>query len=245
MSIFPFLSNVFSHHLAWIGGILTIIGLIEKVRDASVPIPRPVIWWSVGLLLFVASYEAWMDEHQNAAVLIGEKAILTSVNSQLSTTNTNLIGQLGAKDRPVIIQVPPDPEIEKLLQRQDTELGKLKSQQPSPKKRALQVSHDMLMFLGDRTKSQPTFPIPTSATTREDSRRQDEQFTQLYEKWMRETAAEYQVRFSVPVAQILEDAKAAGIDTSGLGLCGISNGNTFGIQRCAASVGTLAEKLPH
>jgi len=72
VSLFLFLSNLFGHTLAWIGGILTLIGIIEKFTNKALIIRRSLIWWSAGGLLLIASFQAWLDEHHNVTTLIYE-----------------------------------------------------------------------------------------------------------------------------------------------------------------------------
>ncbi len=49
--------------------------------------------------------------------------------------------ELREHERPMIMQIPP--ELDRLLQHQDQELSKLRDSQPSPRKKALQLSNDI------------------------------------------------------------------------------------------------------
>src|SRR5258708_13811850 len=94
-------------------------------------------------LIFVVSFSlaafflAWRDEFTSAGKLSSTTSQLTGENRILKQENETLTNKLADKERPIIVQAAPAPEIEKLLRRQDEELAKLKNSLPSPKKRAL------------------------------------------------------------------------------------------------------------
>jgi hypothetical protein len=228
------------------GGVVT--GLISVgERLFGKPLPKKAYF-----LIFVVSFSlaafflAWRDEFRRADGLASSNSQLSAENGLLKQTNGTLTSKLMEKERPIILQATPDPQIEKLLRRQDEELAKLKNSLPSPKKRALQVSTDLLKFLTEREKAQPSFPMPRDNTTREEFTKQQDGFEQAYLQWMNGTATESQARFAIPLAQVLEDMKAENIDTGNVsGFCTFFNGNTFGIQNCATGIGVLAQKLSH
>jgi hypothetical protein len=240
--VFSYIAAIFDHWLASWGAVgLLVVAMIEKLHK---PISKKWFIWAATSCALIAMFQAWNDEHTRADQLSSDKSALVGANNTLTKENGHLGDLLREKDKPIIVQAAPDPEVDKLLKRQDEELTNLKTQLPSPKKRALQVSTDILKFLGDRVKNQPTF-FPTTGETGEDWRRQNDQFSQDYMKWMNETAAKYQVQFAIPIAEVLQDMKSEGIDISGVDICNVSNGNTFAIQKCGVGLGTLAEKLQH
>jgi len=98
-SLSPFIHNVFDHHLSWVGGILTLIGVGELLLRKKLLIPPK---WVVRIgiaFLFVACGQAWFDEHRNVETLIGEKARLSGQVAHLQAENA-------FKDKPIILQVP-------------------------------------------------------------------------------------------------------------------------------------------
>jgi hypothetical protein len=160
----------------------------------------------------------------------------------LEHENLTLRDELMAKDRPVILQYTTDPQIAKMLNQQTQELLKLKNSLPSPKKKALQLSNDMIKFSQDITRNLPTLPAIRTAS-REEYIAQMDQFSRGYAQFLNNKAADYNGQFSVRLASLEEDIKAAGLPDS-LGMCQHSNGNTFMMENCATLVGVLADKLP-
>lgn len=113
-----FLSDLFAHHWAWVGGILTIIGLAEKIWNKAIVVPRWVIWFLALVLLFVASCQSWLDEHRNVETLINEKSSCYSgwnsakfeikgkdgMIQGLQGTVAKCLVQLSSVERPVKLQ---------------------------------------------------------------------------------------------------------------------------------------------
>jgi len=70
--IWLFLSALAAHWLFTFGGIaLVIFGLIEKYRHKETE--KRVYWGVAVALLVVASYQAWLDEHNNTANVIDQR----------------------------------------------------------------------------------------------------------------------------------------------------------------------------
>jgi hypothetical protein len=68
-----FVSAVAAHWLFTFGGIaMVVFGLYEKFKHKETA--KWVFWGLAVVLLLVAFYQAWSDEHANAAVVIEEKA---------------------------------------------------------------------------------------------------------------------------------------------------------------------------
>jgi hypothetical protein len=144
------------------------------------------------------------------------------------------------------VQAAPDPEVQKLLKRQDEELARLKSKMPSPKKRALQLSNDLLRFLDEQMKTQPQLPMPHAGMTMEELTKQRDGYSALYIQWMNQTSSEERNRFALRMAEVFQDMQDEKIDGNATSsMCQFFNGNTFGIQECATSIGVLAQKLSH
>src|SRR5689334_14426796 len=188
----------------------------------------------------VSCFFAWQDEYTSAE-WGGQEIIRLGIRSSDQAMQiSQLEGQLAQKDRPILLTQAPDPEIRKLLQRQEVELAKIKTELPSPKKKALQLSKDMLSFASTVLKNQPNPPMPLRSQTQEQYTSQMNQFQQGYLQWMNGIAGEYGRQFAVRVASLEDDIKAAGLDDT-IAECQFSNGNTFGLQRCAALIGALAD----
>jgi hypothetical protein len=95
-----FAHNVVNHHLSWIGGLLTLLGVSELMLKKKFLIsPKGVVRIGVAFLL-IACCQAWFDEHRNVQTLIDEKAALTGQVAQLQAENA-------FKDKPIVLQVPP------------------------------------------------------------------------------------------------------------------------------------------
>lgn len=224
--------------------------IVEQRFNKKIHVPKEIKWGFAVVVFMIAQGVAYHD-------LQGELEHINGLNSQLLQINSgdkirqaaleqevnHLRDLLMAKDRPIVVQAAPDLEVQKLLKRQDEELIKLKDALPSPKRKALQLSNDILKFLADRMKIQPSSPDLIGAT-REQWQQKMNEHTQNYVKWMNETAAEYQVRFGVRVSSVMEDMQTAGLNTANVQMCIFSNGNTFMTQECGARIGALAEKLP-
>lgn len=115
-----FLLSVFDHHLSWIGGILTCIGVVELIFGKKIFVaPKWVVLAGV-VLLFISCYQAWFEEHakvmEEAVYLIGENPVFV----------------LG-KDSPVTLPINTPPQL--------NVTWKTFSQHPSPAKNARQISH--------------------------------------------------------------------------------------------------------
>jgi hypothetical protein len=246
--ILEYMLAVGDHWFFWFGGIvLVIFELVKRIPNwkdkAEKWFPAKIFWGVAVLCMAIATFQAWHEEHTRAAQLSDDKIALSAKNDALNAENGRLTNQLIAKERPIVIQAVPDAEVQKLLKRQDEELAKLKNSVPSSRKKALQLSNDILNFLSDRMKTQPDTP-ELIGMTKEQWQQKMNEHGQNYDRWMRETAAEYQVRFGARVSSVSDDMQSAGLNTVNIQGCIFSNGNTFRIQQCGAQIGALAEKLP-
>jgi hypothetical protein len=238
-----FVTEVFHHWIALVTGSAVSLGILtwEKRQKTEVKWKTITTIFLAGLALSL--FFAWEDEYTSAEWREGEiyrlSGLLLGENSQIQSLQSQLV----AKDRPINLQVQPDPEIHTLLARQDAELLKLKGELPSPKKKALQLSNDILRFLSDRMKTKPNPPI-FNGTANEQRVQMSNEFEQSFLKWMSETASEYQIRFGPGVSSIIDDAQSAGLSAENIKICIFSNGNTFEIQECGSRIGALADKLP-
>jgi hypothetical protein len=233
-----YISSVFDHWLFTWGGIVLMV--IAMIQAAGKSVKTRWFFGAASVCLVIAMFQGWQDQYMSAEWRGGEISRLGGVLQGKDAQIQRLQNQLIAKDRPIILQYAADPAIAKLVARQNKQIDQ--NPLPSPRKRALQVSNDILKFLADRLKEQPSIPLPTQ-TTREDAIRRTVQFSQAYDKWMTDTGADYGVRFGVPVAEVVQNMKEAGIDVSQLNGCTYSSGNTFAIQDCGTQLGVLAEKL--
>ena len=240
-SVLGYISAIFDHWLFSWGAVgLLVVAMIEKLHK---PISKKWFVAAAGVCLLIAMFQAWKDENERAEKSSDSNKTLSAQNDALQQRNSDLTNQLVAKERPIVLQPTPDKEIEKLLRRQDEELARLKTQLPSPKKKALQLSNDMIKFSQNVTRNYPSPPIIQGAKTREEFQAQMDQYDKSYVQWMQNVAADYDGQFAVRIASLEDDIKTSGlIDT--IEMCQHSNGNTFMLERCAALIGVLAEKLP-
>jgi hypothetical protein len=79
--LFLYLSAVGNHWLFSFGGVaLVVIAIIETARKKKVA--ERIFWVLAAICLFIAFYQAWLDEHHNTEVVIGEKAEVWSKFNQ-------------------------------------------------------------------------------------------------------------------------------------------------------------------
>jgi hypothetical protein len=241
--IWTCVAGIFDHWLAIVtgSGVSLFILIKEKATD------KPVRWKAILAIFFggflISLFFAWQDEYTSAEWRGTEIARLGGLMQGKDDQIKILQNELMLKDRPVILQYTTDPKLAKLLNQNTLDLARLKNSLPSPKKKALQLSNDMIKFSQDVTRNQPTPPIFQGATTREEIGALMGKFEQGYVQWMNNMAANYNGQFAVRIVSLEEDVKAAGLPDT-LSMCEHSNGNTFGMERCAALVGVMAEKLP-
>jgi len=239
-----FISEVLTHWLAIAGGSVVSLGLLAWEKWSGTPVKWKTILLIFSLGVAVSLFFAWQDEYTSAEWRGGEVIRLSATNKGDEDQIKVLQGQLAQKDRPITLQYATDPAILKLLNRQTEELAQLKSELPSPKKRALQVSNGLLKLLADRQKAQPGFPFPTESMTQDDVRKQQNTYEQAREQWTNETLSAAQSQFALPVAQVLQDMKDENIDLGKATECRYWV-NDFMIQGCAMAIGGLAQKLSH
>jgi hypothetical protein len=244
-----YLVAVVDHWFFWFGGIVLVVFEIAKriswLRSRAERLLQPNIFWGIAATcLFISTFQAWIDEdktlQQDTQTIANLRGILQGKDAFIA----ELQKSLSEKEKPIVVNYTPDREIGIILERQEKELAELKSEVPSPKKRALQLSNEILAFESERIRNEPVFPPFRANETQEQLEKERNEFTRVSVQWTLETAAQYQLRFAVSVATVIEDMKAASLDTHEIEMCVTSNGNTFGIQHCGARIGALAEKLP-
>jgi hypothetical protein len=259
--ILGYLAAILDHWLFWWGAIgLLIVAMIEKLLNR----PLRKKWFFIAALacLVVAMFQAWNDENERAEKLLTANGTLTTQNRTLQQDKDRLVAELANKDRPLVVQVPPDPEISKILKTYQSELARLANQVSSPKKRALQVSTDILKFLGEREKGQPILSAKRSVVLNDGGRlgshplgetgyRRDLEWTQQAERheqamtrYLNDTVADFHTRFTLSVNQVIQDMETAGIDSRMAEIYCTAANNIVVVQNCAVTLGTLAEKLP-
>lgn len=239
----------------WAGILLAIDGAValaerylgeylEEKLHKKIHVPKELKWGFAVVVFMLAQGLAYRDLQKENQRLLTVEENDRSTQATLEQENKNLTTRLMEKERPIVLQTTPDPEIQKLLRRQDADLAKLKNAMPSPKKRALQLSNDLLRFLDERMKAQPQFPMPHPGISSEDLMKQQGAYSALYVQWMNETASEERSRFAVQIGEVMQDFQDEKLDTGSLGSkCSFFNGNTFMIQDCATQIGVLAQKL--
>jgi hypothetical protein len=255
--LWAFVFEVFSHWLSIAGGSLVSLGILIWEKSQ-----RKEVKWKAILTIFLAGlglslFFAWQDEYTSAewrtgkiyelnGLLQGKDAAIQTKDQQIQSLQT----QLAEKDRPINLEQHSDPAIGMLLAQlvsvQEKEQSQIKGDLPSPKKKALQVSNDILNFIAERMKVTPDSPLPRPGMTVEQYNQEQSEHERAYLQWMNETAAESTARFAIPIDGVLEDMKAENIDTKAFsGMCEFFNGNTFGLQQCATMIGRLAQQLSH
>lgn len=97
-----YLGSMFAHWMETFGGVaLLLFALYEKYRKKETP--SRLFWVAALILLGVASFQAWKDEHHNSEVLISEKSDLwthynqcdkeRALKSQLADTYIGIAGK--------------------------------------------------------------------------------------------------------------------------------------------------------
>lgn len=239
--IFEYALAVADHWFFWFGGIvLVVFELVKRIprwKDRAEKSFSPAVFWGGAVVcMLIATFQAWRDEHIRVGQLSREKITLAARNDSL---NEELI----AKERPIVLQPAPNKEIEKLLKRQDEELAKLRTNLPSPKKKALLLSNDILKFLGDRMKEQPVSTIMRWGPKVDLQTRMNQDFQENL-VWTRETRAQFGTKFAVRIADVIQDMKMAKLDIRPItGTCDAGN-NTYMLQQCGAELGVMAQQLP-
>lgn len=223
---------------------------VEQRFNKKIHVPTKLKWGFAIAVFIVAQGVAYRDLESEVDQAGSLNTELVQLNGKCKTAidglereNKTLRDLVMAKDRPIIVQAAPDLAAQKLLQRQDEELRKLKDSTPSLRRRALQLSNDMLNFSAEVIRDMPQSPFLSRAKNNEDFKAQWDQFSIQTSKFLDGKAAEYQRQFSVRIVSLQEDLKTIGINGNIDG-CQYSNGNTFGMQRCGTAIGVLAEKIP-
>ena len=71
--LYLFISNLFSHAFAWIGAVLTVIGVIEKLTNKTIAISPKWVVVLGAVFLSIGSFQAWRDEHNNTQAVIEQR----------------------------------------------------------------------------------------------------------------------------------------------------------------------------
>ncbi|MGH9688825.1 MAG: hypothetical protein ACRD5K_17220 [Candidatus Acidiferrales bacterium] len=238
-----FLSEIVAHWLALVTGPVVTLALIfiDKKLKREIKWKHFVALFLIGVP--VAMFLAWQDEHTSAGWR-GDQILRLTAQIQDRDSQIRLLKlELATKETPITVQAAPDPEVEEILRRQDEELRTLRSEIPSPRKRALQLSHDILGFLADRLKVEPNNTAFENAPTRQEAVKALHDSEEQDDRWMRETESEYELHFGARVVSFMQDMQSSGLNVDGLQPCQFPMGNTFAIEECGARIGALAEKL--
>ena len=223
------------------GGVFSVIMLIWNQ-----PLERKYILWVMAGAILVSSFLAWRDQFASAewrGAEIGRmSAVIDSQEKQLKSAggqNETLQADLANKDRPINVIVPTNSDIKEILHRQDRELAEMKSQMPTAKKKALQLSNDLLRFLNEREKTRPPYPDTNNNSSWD-------KWSSLAGQWVYETSSQERIRFAVTIAEVIQDMedKNTGVPQALRDYCLQFDGIPFHIQRCATDIGLFAQKLP-
>lgn len=114
--------------------------------------------------------------------------------------------------------------------------------QRSPRDRMLELSNEILVFVGDRMSVRPTQTQGVS----------QDQYNSVYHDWWRTTHDQYDSRFIARVTEAVKEFKSVGIDTYDADLsCTLAatpslggiNSTFTAMQNCGKNIGALAEKM--
>jgi hypothetical protein len=101
-----FFSALIAHWLFTFGGVaLVLFGLYEKSRHKETQ--KRLYWGVAAILLFVASYQAWLDEHHNAEAVIRDKMQLAIENSGLKQSGKDKDSEIEYLRTHQVISVTP------------------------------------------------------------------------------------------------------------------------------------------
>lgn len=210
---------------------------------------EPVSWRLIGYImaaaLLVSCFSAWRDQYTSAEWRGGEVQRLNGVTQAQQSRIQGLQTIAENKDRPIIVR--SDPALDALVKEQNVELAVLKQRMPSPRKQALQLSHDILLFYAQQEKEEPEVVPPMGLTESQwvavvNSQNQNEI------TYIKQMFARFTERFAVRIQQLEDDVQSDKISSEGFYRChsGMEGvGATFEIEECGTYLGVLANKLPN
>lgn len=238
-----FLSEMFSHYVAsWGGIVLMMIAVVEWVREKKVP--KWVFFGSALLFLFVSTFLAWCDEHASSEWRGGEISRLTGQTQGQEAQIKNLQQIIENKDRPVVLR---SSELDAILKQQNDTLRRLEASEPSSRKKALELSHAILVFYSMRESARPKEPTPAQHLTPEQWQAAMQSYERDSSAWMSGTLAAFRERFAVAVQEVEDDANSANVSAAGPDYCDgavLAVGAQAEIEGCGIYLGVLADKLP-
>ncbi len=239
-----------------------LILLWEKYKE------KPIQWKWIGAFflfcLFVSCFQAWIDEHHNSQILVSQKADLAAEKNALNQKLDIKQAEVDWLRDHRVFELPTgkaDPLIGKALDANARAMeqlaGREKNRMDTIKKRALEVSSEMLTFLGEEEKKRLTIPVPTfapaSASADERQRLWNEETARMSNAYM-QIEGEIQSKavngFRPTAMAILEQIrdegeKQTGIKDEEITLtvrdCQISHSYT--IKECATKLGVIARKM--
>jgi len=241
-----FISALFTHVFAVIGGVLTVIGVVEKAFDWSWKI-KPK-WFAIGglCLLFLGTFQAWNDEHNNSTVLIQEKRDRDVKIGALEALE-------GEKDKQIVwwqqhqsIQVSApatDPALIKAVELNSQALHSMSNREQnraqSLKKDTIQLANTMLKFLSDEEGKRTYRRTPNADPATE------------YIKIDQEIMARYTQEFAPASLALLQGLRDEGEDITGIKTSELTNlarhctgaVNSLVVQDCALELGALGRKM--
>jgi len=88
------------------------------------------VFFAIGAFFLVLAFDqAWQDQYTSAEWRGGEISRLTASMQSKDAEIAQLRNEVMQKDRPVVLQYTSDPEIAKLMKRQEQEIANMKSSQ--------------------------------------------------------------------------------------------------------------------
>jgi|ERR1700723_651269 len=170
-------------------------------------------------------------------------------NAEIADLKIKLAAAEKTKKPPVLVQ--HDPVIDQILKSQQDQIAQLRTQFPCPKKKALELSNEIIKYATDAIKDMP-LPTMVGATTKEESARRFQHDIAEEERWQNQLNAGFQYQFARRIADLQEDVRAlhlpglmpGGLPDESFLHCDNMNGNPTAIEKCGISLGNLANKLP-
>ena len=173
---------------------------------------------------------------------------ISSLTAEVSTKDSEIDW---LRDHQSVVVAPTsDPKIASILQQLQNDDRALKSEPKNIlKKRALQISHDVLTYLAERDQVKPS-DANFDHDSLEQLRQAENNYLQKYNVWWNETRQFYLLNYSLELISVLNEMKAQGIDTKSIlsggndirSLCQIAV-NELVLSDCGSTVGTLAKQI--
>jgi hypothetical protein len=255
-----FLADLFHQILFYFGGVVAMLILLwEKWKKKSIQ------WrWVAAFFLFclfVSCFQAWIDEHHNAEILIEQKAAKTSevivLSAKLESKQVEVDWLRDHRD----IQVnaaAPDPVLARAMETNARALASLTDREQNRelnlKKRTIELSNTMLNFISNETRKEGALWSMDMPMTNDQWREREAKALQAEEVIQGEVRSRYIREFQPDVLAIFQQISSDGEEATGVKesdivrakeYCEFST-NMIVIGRCATDVGVIGRNLrPH